>query len=71
MEAATKALGSMSLLAKRLGVSKARAYEMARLGLLPGVVRLGRQVRVDMDKLEAWIDNGGQALPGGWKRQAD
>lgn len=44
-----------------LGTSTARAYEMARLGLIP-VVRLGRQLRVDMDALEAWIKEGGKGL---------
>ncbi|WP_394513103.1 helix-turn-helix domain-containing protein [Priestia aryabhattai] len=53
--------------AKILNVTEARAYTMVREGLLP-VVRLGRHVRIDKEKLIGWIDNGGQSLPGGWKR---
>ena len=47
--------------AELLDVSRARAYELVREGLLP-VVRLGRQVRVDPNKLEAWLDAGGTGL---------
>ena len=47
--------------AELLDVSRARAYDLVREGLLP-VVRLGRQVRVDPNKLEAWLDAGGIGL---------
>jgi putative molybdopterin biosynthesis protein len=53
--------------ADRLGVSLQRAYEMGRCGLLP-IVRLGRQIRVEEARLMSWIESGGRALPGGWKR---
>ncbi|MFQ6583346.1 helix-turn-helix domain-containing protein [Priestia megaterium] len=49
-----------------LNVTEARVYSMAREGFLP-VVKLGRHVRVDQDKLNEWIENGGHTLPGGWK----
>ncbi|SHF07441.1 DNA binding domain-containing protein, excisionase family [Seinonella peptonophila] len=52
---------------KILDVKVDRVYTMAREGLLL-VVRLGRQIRVDKIKLNQWIDNGEQALPGVWKR---
>ena len=55
--------------AERLSVTYARAAEMARQGLLP-VVRLGRQVRVCPRRLASWIANGGEPLPGGWRRTA-
>jgi excisionase family DNA binding protein len=48
--------------AEMLDVPPARVYEMARRGLLP-VVRMGRQVRVDPEQLETWIEAGGQPLP--------
>ena len=54
--------------AARLDITEARAYELARTGALPAV-RIGRQLRVDPAALRAWIDNGGQPLPGGWRRQ--
>ena len=51
--------------AQRLAVSVPRAYELARLGLLPST-RVGRQVRVDPQALERWIAAGGRPLDGGW-----
>ena len=50
-------------------VSYARMAEMARIGLVPAV-RLGRQIRLDPEKLAAFIDQGGKPLPGGWRRKA-
>lgn len=47
--------------AELLDVSRARAYELVREGLIPAV-RLGRQIRVDPNKLEAWLDAGGIGL---------
>jgi putative molybdopterin biosynthesis protein len=54
--------------AKVLQVSYFRCCELARRDLLP-VVRLGRQYRIDPRKLEQFIDSGGRALPGGWRRR--
>lgn len=48
--------------AARLDVTVQRAYELARTGSLPAV-RIGRQLRVDPDVLQAWIDSGGQSTP--------
>ncbi len=45
-----------------LRVPRARAYELAREGLIP-VVRVGRQVRVSDDALSRWIESGGTSLP--------
>jgi hypothetical protein len=39
--------------------SNARVYELARRNMLPGVVRLGRQVRFDMVKIRSFIEEGG------------
>ena len=69
--APVRSLARIPALAERLGVSEQRAYALAREGIVGGVVRVGRQLRVDMDQLEAWIASGGQELAGGWKRQAD
>lgn len=52
-------LRDIEWVATRLGVSKDRAYELVRLGILPAV-RLGRQVRVDEDVLHEWILSGGR-----------
>ena len=51
-----------------LDVSEGRAWELARNGTIP-CVRLGRQVRVDPTALGAWIEAGGKALAGGWRRR--
>jgi excisionase family DNA binding protein len=47
-------------LASRLGITRQRAYELVRLGLVPAV-RLGRQVRFDAGSIEEWIRAGGTA----------
>ena len=58
---------TMAEVADTLRIRPGRAYELARSGLLPGVVRIGRQVRVNAGVLRTWIASGGQALPGGWR----
>ena len=62
-------LQSLQWCATRLGVSYARAAELARQELIP-VVRLGRQIKVSPSALEEFILSGGKALPGGWRREA-
>lgn len=57
----------MSEVARMCGISNERAYELARMDILP-VVRFGRQIRMDRKKLLEWIDQGGQAYPGGWRK---
>lgn len=52
-----------------LGISEQRVYGIAREGLCPAVVRIGRQVRFHTEKLDSWIEAGGTALPGGWRRE--
>lgn len=41
-------------------------YELARASPpgLPGVVRVGRRVLIDLAKVEAWLDRGGGATKG-------
>jgi excisionase family DNA binding protein len=58
--------------AKRIGVSKLRLYELVRSGVLPPgvVVRLGRHIRINPERLEEFIASGGASLPGGWRRKA-
>ncbi len=53
--------------AKILSITPERAYELARLDILP-VVRIGRQVRVDPNVLADWVKKGGKALSAGWRR---
>ena len=48
-------------MARKLDVTVPRGYALVRDGVIPGV-RIGRQVRVDRDQLDAWIASGGQEL---------
>ena len=54
-----------------LGEKPKAIYSMIRCQVLPpGVaVRIGRKVRIHRERLLAWLEAGGQALPGGWKRK--
>ena len=60
----------VSTAARLLSISRSTAYQLARTGRLPGVVRLGRSIRVSVLGLEEWIDQeraaptAGQARPG-------
>lgn len=56
--------------AKYLQVTNARVYELVREGTVQAV-RLGRQVRINPAILQDFVDRGGVALPGGWKRQSE
>ena len=57
------------VVARWLDVPVDRVYQLAREGILPHV-RLGRQLRFDAATVERFIDEGGRAFPGGWKKQA-
>lgn len=42
-----------------LRLSKSKVYALIQTNELPGIVRLGRNVRVSRRRLEAWIDQQG------------
>ena len=44
-----------------LGISRNTAYELARLGKLPGALRLGRRILVSRKALEAFLEGKGDA----------
>jgi excisionase family DNA binding protein len=46
-----------------LRVTPHRVYQMARQGELPAI-RVGRCLRIDEVKLQAWLDRGGFCLEG-------
>lgn len=46
--------------AEILRVSTDHVYEMVRQGKLPGVVRVGRYIRIQAHELMEWIDGGGE-----------
>lgn len=52
----------MKKVAAIFDVPVSRAYEMARKGLIPGIVRVGRQVRVNPTTLFEFIEKGGKGL---------
>lgn len=54
-------LETVEYLMWRTNKPRSSAYAMVRDGRVPGVVRVGRSIRIDRDKLEAWIVNGGDA----------
>jgi len=47
-----------------------QTYVQIREDRLPGVVRIGRKILVREDSLFAWLESGGAALPGGWRKAA-
>ena len=55
--------------ARILKVKLPRVQELVRQGILPHF-RLGRQIRIDRQQLQHFVERGGQALPGGWRRIA-
>lgn len=58
MPNATSSLVDAGTVADRLGVQPWAVYDLARRGILPHV-RIGRRVRFDPHKIEAWIADGG------------
>ena len=53
--------------ARILKVKLPRVQELVRQGILPHF-RLGRQIRISRQQLQHFMERGGQALPGGWRR---
>ena len=41
--------------AEMLGVSRSRAYVLLARGEIPGVVRIGKSVRISIDALRRWV----------------
>jgi hypothetical protein len=59
--------------AGRLDVTEQRLYGLIRENFFPVgvIVRIGRQIKINPERLEEFLLAGGSALPGGWRRQAD
>lgn len=49
---------SIEQTAQLLKIGRSRAYSMAAAGQLPGVIRIGRSLRVSRERLAAWIEEG-------------
>ena len=54
--------------AEKLGLTPQQVYMYAREGIIP-CVRIGRTLRFPLNKIEEFIEQGGKALPGGWRKQ--
>jgi excisionase family DNA binding protein len=50
-------LVSIEAAGRMLGIGRTRAYEMASAGTLPGVIRIGRSVKVSRKALVGWVDS--------------
>ena len=43
--------------ARLLRIPRTRAYDLVARGHMPGVVRIGRSIRVNRKELEAWLSD--------------
>ncbi len=46
--------------AQLMDVPASTVYDLARQGRVGGIVRFGRHIRFDKDKLELWLKQGGE-----------
>jgi predicted DNA-binding transcriptional regulator AlpA len=53
-------LGTIDDLRAVIPLARNSLYDAARLGKLPGVVKVGRRVLFDLDVIDAWLDAGGE-----------
>ena len=56
-------LGTIDDVRQVLPLARNTIYDAARLGTLPGVVKVGRRVLFDLDVIDRWIDAGGGRGP--------
>jgi hypothetical protein len=63
-------LESLEYLRRVFPISRWQAEQLARKNFFPAgvIVRLGRRVLVNPERLAEFIAAGGKALPGGWRR---
>lgn len=57
-------LASAKDVAEMLGLPLTSLYDRTRAGGIPGTVKIGRRILYDLDKLEVWLDAGGDAQEG-------
>jgi excisionase family DNA binding protein len=55
--------------AEIIRTSPDQVYSLVRQGILPGM-KIGRRVVISEDALQKWIEQGGQAWPGNWRKNA-
>ncbi len=54
--------------AEMMDIKEDHVYALARQGIIP-TVRLGRRLRFSPEQIQDFIENGGRAWPGGWRRE--
>ena len=66
-------LATVTEAAPLFGVEPKQLYYLIRERIVPPgvVVRLGRQIRINRERAREWIENGGRALDGGWRRERE
>lgn len=52
-------LASANVVSEYLGVPLTTLYNWTQANRIPGIIRVGRRVLFDLDKLDAWLDAGG------------
>ena len=58
--------------AEILDMPLSTAYEHSRSKLFDSfIIRIGRQVRVHPEKFQEWLESGGAALAGGWRKESN
>lgn len=65
----TAPLTTVEPVARYLGVSEARVYELCREELIPHT-RIGRSIRFSPAAVMRWAKSGGSTYPGGWRKGA-
>ena len=56
------ALVGVKEIARRLGLSEARCYQLVKDGAIP-CIRLSRSIKFDPQVIEQWLSNGGARCP--------
>jgi excisionase family DNA binding protein len=55
---------SVGQAAEVVGVGRATVYEAIRAGSFPGVLRVGRRIRISTAALRRWLEAEGDVAPG-------
>jgi excisionase family DNA binding protein len=61
LEVTSKRLLKIDHVAKKLNILVSTAYEYTQQNRIGGVVRIGRHIRFDEAKFEAWLEAGGES----------
>ena len=67
-----KQLQSISEAAEQYGLNSVQLYRLISSGIIPAgvAVRVGRRVFIHRNRFADWIESGGGAFEGGWRRES-